>query len=156
MRKSHVSIVALALSLLAIFFVVPSATADDDSRVQRFLLLSTDPSESATPVVLAFGPIHAKGTDTVMSDTQDVFTFPGGTLSINHTPLKSGDSFDPVTCLFRFWERGSYEITAGTGDYSNATGHGHYRVSAQGVGCDESAPPETFTLQIQAMGPLHL
>jgi hypothetical protein len=151
------SVVALAIILLGVFLVVPSAaSAGGGSKVERFLLLSTDPSDTATPTVLAFGPIHARGTDTVVSDTEDTFVFPEGTLSVTHHPKKSGDSFDEVTCLFRFWERGSYQITGGTGAYAGAHGHGHYTVKAQGVGCDETAPPEEFSLEIQAKGPLHL
>ncbi len=152
------SVVAISIVLLGVFLVVPSsATAGESDGVQRFLLLSTDPSQEGTPeTVLAFGPIHAKGTDVVLSDTQDTFVFPDGTLAVTHEPKKSSESFDEVTCLFTFWERGSYWITGGTGAYAGASGRGNYTVMGQGVGCDPNAPPEVFTLRIDAKGPIHL
>ena len=152
--------VVLVLTLIGMFFAIPAAVAGgthggDHTRVERFLLLSTDPTETDA-TVLGFGPIHAKGIDHVVSDTEDVFEFPDGTVSVTHTPKKSNDSFDPATCLATFWERGSYQITGGTGDYEGASGHGHYRVSVLAVGCDENAPPDPFTLTIRAKGPLFL
>jgi len=154
------SALVMALTLVVMMFVLPSAAAGgkhgSHSRVERFLLISTDPTQSVEMTVLGFGPIHAKGIDHVISDTQDVFEFPAGSLSVTHTPKKSHDFSDPVTCLFTFAERGTYKVTGGTGDYEGASGHGHYRVTGTGIGCDQNAPPEVFTLTIKAKGPLHL
>ena len=162
-RSPRRSLVALIVIFLGVSAAVPSASAgnghgdEHGHRIQHFLLLSTDPSDTATPVIIATGPIHAKGTDTVVNDTQDTFTFPDGTLSIEHHPKKPGrDSFDAVTCYFKYTERGTYEVTGGTGAYANAHGYGRYSVEASGVGCDQSASPEVFTLEIRASGPLHL
>ena len=155
-------LVALSIVLLGAFLVtLPPASAGarhgGENGVQRFLFLGTDPSRDGTPAtVVASGPIHAKGTDTVLSDTEDKLTFPAGTISLTHHPKTSGDSFDPVTCLFRFRERGTYQITGGTGAYEGARGHGHYTVKGLGVGCDENTPPEVFMLSISAKGPIHL
>jgi hypothetical protein len=146
--------------LLGLFVAGPSATANagDHHRgdVQHFLVLSSDPSENATPIVVATGPIHAKGTDTVVSETEDTFTFPDGTLSVTHHVDEESveDTADAVTCYFTYTERGTYEVTGGTGAYADADGHGHYSVRASGVGCDENAPPEFFSLKIKAAGPL--
>ncbi len=142
-------------------FVVPSAAAGGrhgggHTRVERFLLISTNPDTTNDQPVLGFGPIHAKGTDHVVSDTQDVFVFPAGTLSVTHKPKKTHESSDPVTCLFTFSERGTYRITGGTGAYAGAWGHGNYRVQGTSIGCDQNAAPEVFTLTINAKGPLHL
>lgn len=162
MHNPRPSLVALAIVLLGAFLVIPpSASAGghhgSQHRVQRFLFLGTDPAREGTPAtVVASGPIHAKGTDTVVSDTEDMLAFPEGTISLTHDPKKSGDSFDPVTCLFRFWERGSYEVTGGTGAYDGASGRGNYTVKGLGVGCDETAPPEVFMLRIFAKGPINL
>ena len=162
MRNPRPLLVALAIVLLGAFLVIPpSASAGTHhgrkDGVQRFLFLGTDPSREGTPAtVVASGPIHAKGTDTVVSDTQDTLAFPAGTISLTHHPKTDGDSFDPVTCLFRFRERGTYQITGGTGAYAGASGSGRYTVKALGVGCDENTPPEVFMLRIFAKGPIHL
>lgn len=152
------SVIALTLALVAMLFVVPSAAAGGQhgrhTRVERFLLISTDPNSTDNQPVLGFGPIHAKGVDQVISDTEDVFQFPAGSLSVTHMPKKSHESSDPVTCLFTFTERGTYRITGGTGAYAGASGHGNYRVAGTSIGCDET--PEVFTLTINAKGPLHL
>jgi hypothetical protein len=158
MRNPRPSLVLLAIVLLGAFLVIPSASAGahhgGHNGAQRFLLLSTDPSEEGG-VVLANGPIHAKGTDTVVSDTEDTFTFPAGTVSITHKPNTNKDSFDPVTCLFRFSEHGTYKITGGAGAYAGASGHGNYTVKAMGVGCDQNAPPEVLMVRIYAKGSIH-
>jgi hypothetical protein len=148
----------LTFVLLGAFLVIPSSASagarhGDHDGVQRFLFLSTDPTEEGTPgTVIANGPIHARGTDTTISDTEDLLTFPTGTVSITHEATTSADSFDPVTCVFRFNERGTYKITGGTGAYAGASGQGAYQVRALGVGCDQNAPPEIFMLRIVAKG----
>ena len=155
------SLLALAIILLGAFLVIPaSASAGDGDNghhgIQRFTFLTTDPADLDTPdTVIAKGPIHAKGTVTTLSPTEDVLTFPDGTLTITHEPKTSNESFDPVTCLFRFSERGTYRITGGTGAYEDAEGHGKYRVKVLGVSCDESAPPELVMVRIFAKGPIH-
>jgi len=150
------SAIALSLALLATMFALPSASAGGDDGDghgrQRFLLVSTDATDEAA-TVLAFGPIHAKGTDVFVSDTRDRFEFPDGNLRIRHevkgTPK---ESFDEVTCLARYQEHGTYRITGGTGEYEGASGSGHYELNALAVGCDENEPPETFVLKIRARG----
>jgi hypothetical protein len=152
-RAPRSSIAALALSLLGIFFLVPSAQAHGD-HIQRFLAISTDTSENATTTVLGFGPIHAKGIDKTLSDTRDVFIFPRGRIFVTHTPQHSRESADPVTCLYKFWESGTYKVTRGTGAYEDVLGYGHYRVKGLVVGCEQDAEPETAVFQIKAAGPL--
>jgi hypothetical protein len=152
--------VVLVLTLIGMFFVVPAAIAGGNHgggriRVESFLLLSTDATASSSTVI-AVGPIHARGLDYVVSDTKDVFKFPDGNLWVTHTPKTSGNSFDPKTCLATYWERGSYRITGGSGDYAGTRGFGHYRVKVLAVGCDESAPPDPFSQTIRARGPIHV
>ena len=158
--STRLRLFALVLAVTGALLSVPSAVATgghNASRAghQRFVVLSTNAAKNGGPMV-GFGAIHAKGTDHVVSDTQDVFQFPAGSLSVTHTPKKSHDSSDPVTCMFTFSERGTYEVTSGTGAYAGASGHGNYRVEATGIGCDQNAAPEVFTLTINAKGPLHL
>jgi hypothetical protein len=160
LRLSKRSVIALVLALVAMFLLPSAAVGGQEdhhhSQLQRFLLISTDPSATTDFPVLAFGPIHARGVDHVVSDTKDVFEFPDGNLSVTHTPTTSHDYSDPVTCLFTHTERGTYEITGGTGAYDDASGHGHYRLSVKGIGCDQNAAPEVLVVTVNAKGPLHL
>jgi hypothetical protein len=154
---------AVVVGTLALLALSTSASADGSggrhhghhSVVQHFVLIQTDP-EATAPDVVAFGPIHARGTDTVIDDNHDVFTFPAGSISVTHKAKHSSDSFDPVTCYGTFNESGKYWVTGGTGAYDDARGHGKYSVRGNFIGCSQDAPPEVFSLIIRASGPLHL
>lgn len=161
------AITALAVLALTVFGVAgttataqasPHKTAHHSARhhgLQRFLALSTDASSDAAQVVIAKGPIHARGTDTVIDDHNDVFTFPAGSINVYHAAKHQHDSSDPVTCLNRHTENGTYKIKGGTGAYAAASGHGHYTVNVYFVGCSQTAPPDVFQLVIKASGPIH-
>jgi len=152
----------LGLLALALFGVASTAASAGTERhghhhthgVEHFLGLQTDPSDTATPTIVANGPIHAQGSDTVIDATHDTFVFPDGSVNVTHTPKHTRDFSDPVTCLFREHERGRYRITGGTGAYADASGHGHYTADVTAVGCDQNAPPTVFTLVIRAQGPI--
>lgn len=155
----------LAVLLLGALFIVPSATAQSGGggiraagggRIERFLAVSTDPRNNAKPIVLAFGPIHAKGVDTPVNDRKDVFRFPQGSLVVRHHATAHTNRHDPVTCLTAFSERGTYRVVRGTGAYAGAQGHGHYRVRVQFVACTQHSRPQAFSLEIRAHGPLRL
>ena len=160
------AITALAVLALAVFGVAgttataqasPHKAASHSARhhgLQRFLALSTDASSNAAQVVIANGPIHARGTDTVIDDNNDVFSFPAGSIDVHHAAKHQHDSFDPVTCLGRHTESGTYRITGGTGAYAAASGRGHYTVNVYFVGCSQTAPPDVFQLVIKAAGPI--
>ncbi len=155
------SAIALSLALVGVMAAVPSASAAaapaDGHRAgageQRFLVVSTDYTDES-PTVLAYGPIHAKGTDVVVSDTVDRFKFPDGTIRVAHHVTKGSQSqhTDKDTCTTTYRERGTYRITGGTGDYQGASGSGHYRVDVLWVGCDMNSAPDIFILKIKAQG----
>jgi hypothetical protein len=156
---------ALAVMLLGALFTVPSAVAhsgggaDKAARgapTERFLAISTSPNENANAVVLGFGPIHAKGVDKAVNNHKDVFRFPNGSLIIRHQRVAGHRNHDPATCLFRFFERGTYQVVRGTGDYVGARGHGHYRVHGKFIACTPDSPPDVVVVQIRAHGPLRL
>jgi hypothetical protein len=154
------AVAAVAGTVLALTTSTAASASGDGghhshARTEHFVVLQTDPNASQ-PTVVARGPIHARGTDTVVDDNHDVFTFPKGSINVVHHATKSSDSFDPTTCYGHFTERGKYRITGGTGAYDDARGHGTYRVEVNAVGCDQNAPPEIFSLVIRASGPLHL
>ena len=151
------AVVVLAAALLT----SPSAQASESetdaaaAQQQRFVLIQGDAEESGGPIA-ATGPIHARGKDVVLGTLTDRFEFPDGNLIITHRPKRglTSESFDPVTCLFTFRERGTWRAVRGTGAYTQVQGHGTYRVLGQGVGCDQDKPPEVFVLRIVAQGPL--
>lgn len=163
MLKRIVAVIGIAV--LCLLGVATSASAHGNdgghhhrhghSALQRFTILQTDP-DATTQTVIAVGPIHARGTDTVVDDNDDIFTFAGGTLRVHHVAKHTHDSFDPVTCYGTSRETGTYRVTGGTGHYAHAHGHGTYRVDVTFVGCDENAPPEIFMLVVHAHGPLHV
>jgi hypothetical protein len=122
---------------------------------QRFLAISTNARENAKPVLLGFGPIHAKGVDKAVTRRKDVFRFPSGSLIVRHQKVAGDRDRDRATCLFRYFERGTYQVVRGTGDYVGAHGHGHYRLHVTFVACAQQRP-EAFVLKIRAQGPLRL
>jgi hypothetical protein len=155
LRHTRRSVALLALSLVGVFFLVPSAQAHRAVTYEHLLILSTSPSDSAVPVAIGSGPIHAKGFDKVLSDTRDRFVFPQGAIGVTHKPTDSGNSYDAKNCLGRFWEKGTYVVTGGSGAYSGASGSGHYLVRGLFVACSQQRP-QTFMLQIHAYGPLQV
>jgi hypothetical protein len=166
---------AVVGGVIAALLSIPSADAvqgGDDStdnpaaRVvqpqQVFQLISTDPSDEGGGPLVAFGPIHANGHDTVLDARRDRFVFPDGNLIIRHRPLGTPvQRFDPVTCSSKFVEVGHWRVTRGTRDYADAAGQGTYRVVGEGIGrkdaqgqCTDSQPPLVFYVKIRAVGSL--
>jgi hypothetical protein len=155
-RNGRRSAIALAVLLLGALVTVPSSAAQGggSAPTQRFLALSTK-VDDPNLVLLGFGPIHAKGVDKAVTAHKDVFRFPNGSLIVRHQRVAGHRTHDPVTCLFRFYERGTYQVVRGTGDYVGAHGHGHYVVHSKFVACGQQ-PPDAAYIQIQAHGPLQL
>lgn len=134
-----------------------SGSGTGDKEFQRFVLVQTDPAVEGGPIA-ANGTIHARGTDIVLSEFKDRFEFPDGNVVIKHRP-KAGsvvESFDPVTCLFTFRERGTWNAVQGSGAYEDVSGGGRYQALGQGFGCSESEPPEVFFVRVVARGALSL
>jgi hypothetical protein len=115
---------------------------------------STQTSAGGPQVIVASGPISATGTDTVLGTHRDNFVFPHGTLTIRHERLTQKQTFDSRTCVGTFVETGTYVVARGTGDYAHATGSGTYKVNGIFQGCDQNAPPTSYSVVIQAHGPL--
>ena len=153
MRIRHV-VAALGLAAVATLgFAAPAGAA---TGTEHFKLLSNDPSETAQPIVLATGLVHARGTDVQVSGSIDRFVFPAGNLKVHHkvTAGTSKDRFDPVTCYGTHTEQGTFDVTKGTGAYKGASGSGTYRLKVQFIGCDPTAEPDFFSLEINAVGTL--
>ncbi len=173
MARSRIYIVAFVGILVGALLGIPSGAVQADGAAdnpaaravqgrQVFLLISTDPSDEGGGPIVAFGPIHARGHDTVLGPRRDRFEFPDGNLIIRHRPRSTPvERFDPVTCYFKFVEVGRWWVTRGSRDYADAAGQGRYRVVGEGIGrknaqgqCSENRPPLEFYVKIRAVGRL--
>ena len=159
--------IRLALSglMAGVLLATPSSTATGDRSTgstadraqgrQVFTLISTDKSRK-DGLVAATGPVHAQGVDVAVSGLTDRFTFPDGSITIRHkvTPGSGRDSYDPVTCMFTFSEKGTWKVVKGTGAYAHAKGKGTHRVLGEGFGCGVEKPPKLFTFKVRLTGDL--
>jgi hypothetical protein len=173
MLPTRIRILAVVATLVGGLLSLPSAGAaqgDDaaDNLAARgvqgrqvFLLVNANPREDGGPIV-ATGPIHANGHDTVLGPRKDRFEFPAGNVVIRHQPRRTPvERFDPVTCYFKFVEVGRWQVVRGTRDYADAAGRGRYRVVAEGISrknaqgqCRQNALPREFYVRIRAAGHL--
>ncbi len=151
MRLRHLLVVLTIATTGAIGFQGTASSAP--LTKQGFVLTSTDINTPGGTVV-AKGAINATGQDVVISDTEDQFVFPDGTLTVIHAPVRTHDHFNDKKCSGTFRESGTYVISAGTDQYEGVTGSGNYRVvgTVEG-GCNG---PDTGTLTITARGSINL
>jgi hypothetical protein len=117
--------------------------------------LTSEISEEGGGTVVASGAINATGEDVVVSDTEDHFVFPDGTLTVFHAPVRTKEHFDEEECTGSFRETGRYVISSGTGQYEGVTASGEYRaVGRFENGCEGQTP--TGTITINARGSINL
>ena len=121
-------------------------------------------SFSGGPVFLR-GLVDDAGVDNESPDgTTSRFVLSGGTITAAHESSENGGDFvpNPVTCVARLTDAGSFTVTGGTGEYSDVSGSGTYtgkgtlvfpRTSA---GCDFNADPILTTIVINATGTFRL
>ena len=131
-----------------------AATASAAPLVKQNFTLTSDNIEEPGGTVVASGAINAVGEDVVVSDTEDLFVFPDGTLTIVHAAVRSKDHFNEHTCAGWFKEAGTYVISAGTDQYTGVTGSGTYRVAGRFQSDCVSEPTGSFT--IRARGSINL
>ncbi|MEP6665459.1 MAG: hypothetical protein ABJA81_03325 [Nocardioidaceae bacterium] len=145
-------LVLLGVAAVGVVGVQGTASAAPLTR-QSFSLTSPIDVEGGT--VVASGAINATGEDVVVSDTEDLFIFPAGTLTVIHAPIRSHDKFNEKKCTFTVRETGVYLISEGTGAYEGVTGSGEYRFVAHGESSPCGSEP-TGTLTITARGSINL
>jgi hypothetical protein len=145
-------LVALAVAAVSLLTVQHAASAAPVTK-QDFTL-TADINQEGGGTVVASGAINATGEDVVISDTEDRFVFPAGTLTVTHAAVRSKDHFKDKQCSGSFRETGRYVITEGSGAYAGASGSGTYRVVARFQG-DCQGPP-TGTVTITARGSINL
>jgi hypothetical protein len=140
-----------AVAAMALMGSAGPAAAATTGR-QTFSIVSQDDKATVT----ASGPISGTGKDVVVNDTTDKFVFSKGNVTVVHTPGSSHESFNPQSCTGTFTERGTFQITGGTGKYKGATGSGTYDARGTFVGtqtpdgCSDAG--STFVAFVNAKG----
>jgi hypothetical protein len=156
MRRSVLKAAAAVVSVVAGTAIGTTvAFASGSAPTEHVTFLQT--RASGSPIVIAQGPVHARGKDIVVSPHKDRLVFPDGNLIVRHSRVGNAvNRFDPTTCYGRHRERGTYRVVRGTGAYSGAHGRGIYNLHIRAVGCSQTKPPSLFMLVINASGPLQL
>jgi hypothetical protein len=145
-------LVPLAVAALGVIGV--QDTASSAPLTKQNFTLTADISEEGGGTVVASGAINATGEDIEISDTEDLFVFPAGTLTVIHAPVRGKEHINENKCSGSFRETGSYVVSDGTGQYEGITGSGTYHVVARFEGPCDGAPTGTFT--ITARGSINL
>jgi hypothetical protein len=105
--------------------------------------------------VVASGVINDVGQDTVLSATEDIFSFGvNGQITVLHSPRHDTQHFNMNKCTFRITEHGTYTFGNGTGEWAGYSGSGKYSVT--GSATDACTGPGVGTLTISASGPINL
>ena len=151
MRLRHFLVV---LTVAAVGVVGIQGTASSAPLTKQNFTLTADISEEGGGTVVASGAINATGEDVVISDTEDQFVFPDGTLTVIHAPVRGKEHFNDKKCTGSFRETGTYVISEGTGQYEGVTGSGNYRAVGRFEDGCEGPPTGTFT--ITARGSINL
>jgi len=128
---------------------------------ETFQIMTTSASGPAS--VIASGVFTAAGTDQENQKAgTSKFTFPGGTVSVKHSPGTGKQTVNPKTCLVTINLHGTYKYTGGTGAYSGITGGGTYKLSILGLAarsggkCDPNKAPLAIHQVINATGTARL
>ena len=144
----------LAATGLTVLAASSSASAAHRSPTERVIGFQNNPNHNGFAVVIAKGPIHARGRDKVIDGRHDLFIFPKGKLLVTHRITSHHQTYDKKTCYGTFSQAGTYTIK-GRGGYAGARGHGKFTVHANAVACHiKGAKPQIFQLQLHAHGPL--
>jgi hypothetical protein len=151
MRLRHV-LVPLAVAAVGVLGI--QGTASSAPVTKQNFTLTSDITEEGGGTVVASGAINATGEDIVVSDTEDQFVFPDGTLTVIHARVRGKDHFNDKKCTGTFRETGTYVINEGTGQYEGVTGSGSYRVVVRFHDGCEGIPIGTVT--ITARGSINL
>ena len=150
MRIRYV-LVTLAIAMSSVAGISQAASAAPLTK-QSFTL--TQDINGVGGTVVASGAINATGQDVVISDTEDQFVFPDGTLTVIHAPVRTKDRFNEKKCTGTFRETGRYVISEGTGADAGITGSGDYRVVGRFTNGCVGTPIGTVT--ITARGSVNL
>ena len=107
-------LVLVPLIVATVGVVGIQGTASSAPLTKQNFTLTSDNIEVPGGTVVASGAINATGEDVAISDTEDQFVFPDGTLTIVHARVRGKEHFNPNTCTGTFRETGDYVISEGT------------------------------------------
>jgi hypothetical protein len=128
------------------------------AQTEHFVFLTNNASSKAKRVVIATGPIHARGYDLSTGRLTDTLVFPQGSLFVRRTPTSRHRYFDKVTGYGTETETGSYEVTGGSAGYfcECQMGFGGYHLNVSYWVPKSMDKSKGFQMQIHAAGPLTL
>jgi hypothetical protein len=151
MKLRHV-LVPLAITAAGVTGI--QGTASSAPLAKQYFTMTANINDESGGTVVASGAINATGEDVVISDTEDQFVFPDGTLTVIHAPVRGKEHFNDNQCSATFRQTGTFVISEGTGQYEGVTGSGTYRFEARlQDGCSDP-PIGSFT--ISARGSVNL
>lgn len=127
--------------------------------------ITIDETSLAGGPVFLRGLVNDVGVDNESPDgTTSTFVLGRGTIVAAHASTEDGGNFvpDPVSCLARFTDAGTFTVTGGTGAYSTLGGEGTY--TARGflffprtsMGCNFEADPIAVNILIFPVGTFRL
>ena len=100
-------LVLVPLIVATVGVVGIQGTASSAPLTKQNFTLTSDNIEVPGGTVVASGAINATGEDVAISDTEDRFVFPDGTLTIVHARVRGKEDFNPNTCTGTFREAGT-------------------------------------------------
>jgi hypothetical protein len=117
---------------------LPGPASAQTGTTQHFTIIDT--GGDTTPVI-ASGTINAIGAETSTRNPAHpaapytaTFAFPQGDVLSTVTPGRPQIRFNPTTCVTKIAEPDSFIVTAGTGKYVGASGHGTATVNVATIG----------------------
>jgi len=127
------AVAASALALITVTVVIRPTTAAAAPEPQSFSIFFDLATPDQPGIVEADGPISGQGavfaterdTGHAFHETE-TFVFADGTLAVRANGVVTSSQVDPSTCTESSAFAGNFSITAGTGDFAAARGHGHF------------------------------
>jgi len=140
----------------ALIVALPTGALAAPSKVgTESFTLTQDLNGNPVGPLVASGVINDTGHDIVLGPNEDTFDFgANGAITVFHSPLHDSMHFNKSKCTFGFTEKGTYVFANGTGEWTNYSGSGSYRVT--GTATDACGPSPVGTVTITATGPITL
>jgi hypothetical protein len=122
------AVAGFAVTGLATSASAATMTGHDGGFQPQVFIIHTEGVSAPSGTVKGFGPIRGQGTDTVVSDSRDLFAFDRGSVYVNHkAKTDSQPKLDLKACTATIYETGTWQLDPpGTGKYDKARGWGKY------------------------------
>jgi hypothetical protein len=159
------SVVLLALAGIGAGGAAVGSNSVGSSRTSGSEHITIIQTSLAGGPVFFRGLVNDVGVDNESADgTTSTLVLGGGTIVAAHASTEDGGNFvpDPVSCLARFTDAGTFNVTSGTGAYAGISGEGTY--TARGTlffprtsdGCNFEADPIAVNIIVRPVGTLRL